>query len=126
MDAVSSSTRTATSSSGGKTVDERVAEKLEEFAPYMDGLSGARRALVWDSLRDYCHVAVQLEDVDEAVERDGTTVTSPTGHVSKNPDLNVQHSLRTEKNALLPKLIKYLPDDGDEDALEAFMRAGGE
>ena len=103
--------------------DERVEEKMRGFAPYVDRLSGARGRLLEDSLRDYCHVAVQLEDVNAAVLETGTTIRNRAGNPVKNPDLTVQHSLRCEKNALLPKLMKYLPDEDSEDALAAFMGA---
>lgn len=101
--------------------DDRVEAKMLAIMPDMADFDGAKGRLLVDSLRDYCHAAVQLEDVDAAVLETGTTVVNRLGNVVKNPDLTVQHSLRCEKNALLPKLLKYLPDEGDDGSLSDFL-----
>lgn len=100
--------------------DSRVSEKMEQFVPYLNRMSGARRRLLEDALGDYCRAAVQLEDVDEQVRVTGTTIENRLGTVVKNPELTVQHTLRTEKNALLPRLLKYLPDEEEEGGLAEF------
>ena len=101
--------------------DERVLSKMEQFVPYLNTMTCARRNLLEDTLRDYCHAAVQLDDINDDIRETGTTIVNVQGNTVKNPDLTTQHSLRCEKNALLPKLLKYLPEETEEDALGSFM-----
>lgn len=107
----------------GNDIEDRVAEKMEHIVPHLDGIEGARRMLLMECVRDWCRVAVQLEDVDAAVDETGTTLVNKQGNVVKNPDLTVQHTLRSDKTNMLVKLMKFLPEDGAEDALAAFMQA---
>lgn len=73
--------------------------------------------------RDMDGVCVQLDKVRDAVVRDGTTLTAVNGNKVKNPDVTTWHSLINEKNALLPKIIKFIAntDVVPEDELAAFI-----
>lgn len=103
--------------------EERVQARYEKYETCLDSLSGARKMLISNILKDYCRIDVQLDDVNEAIIDTGTTIEDGVhGKVTRNPDIVTQHQFITEKNALLAKLIKYLPESDQEDAIAAFMR----
>lgn len=99
-----------------------VNEKMDDLIPFLEGLEGVKRPLIEDILRDYCGVCVQLDQVRESVIKDGTTLTAVNGNKVKNPDVTTMHSLINEKNALLPKIIKFIADTDTApvDELAAF------
>ena len=70
----------------------------------------------------HCSKTVQLDQVRESVIKDGTTLTAVNGNKVKNPDVTTMHSLINEKNALLPKIIKFIADTDTApvDELAAF------
>lgn len=107
-----------------KTFDERVDEKMQEFVPFIDGNEGLQRKLIENVLRDFCRIDVQLDEVNAAVREVGYTIVNKQGNVVRNPDVMTQHQLINEKNALLPKILKYASADtknqGDE--LMDFLR----
>ena len=101
--------------------EEKVTEKMAEFEKALDMMGGARRMLVEDALWDYCCVAVQLDEVRANIVEVGFTVEDSRGKQVRNPDIMTQHQLLNEKNALLPKLLKALPDDAAKDVLAEFI-----
>lgn len=104
--------------------DEEVDKRMEEFQPYIDKLKGIRKPLVKDAVRDYCRVCVQLDDVQRQVLHDGTTLIAKNGNRVKNPDVTTMHGFINEKNALLPKIIKFMTEGEapEEDELDAFLK----
>lgn len=103
--------------------EEKVQEKLRQFDHVIELLpDGGKRLLVEDALYDYCRVSVQYDDICENIILTGTTVEGARGNVICNPDLQSQHRMLNEKNALLSKLIKELPDGEVKDALAAFAQ----
>ena len=103
------------------TFNERVEEKFHEFDDVMELIKDdGKKILIADVLMEYCHIHVQLQDINEAIIEDGTTVTGSSGQPMRNPDLQTQHALRSEKTTLMGKLIKLLPDGEVKDALASF------
>lgn len=104
--------------------EDKIEEKMGVFAPYLDEMDdGVKKELLSDCLYDYCRVAVQLDAVNEQILCTGSTILNNKGNVQRNPDLMTQHQLMAEKNALLPKLVKHLPDVAkNEDDLLTFAR----
>lgn len=104
-----------------ETLHDRAMERLSEFDDVLDLMpDGGKKRLVADALYDYCRICVQYDDICDAVCEKGTTVKNPSGSLARNPDLMTQHQLLNEKNALLPKLLKALPDCDAKDALASF------
>lgn len=103
--------------------EKRVRERMEMFEQYAEGLDGIRKPLVLDAIHDYCRVSVQLDDVQAAVLRDGTTIKAVNGNLVKNPDVTTMHGFINEKNALLPKIIKFVTEveATPDDELDAFL-----
>lgn len=97
--------------------------KMEPLMQFLDGLEGIKKPLIEDVLRDYCGICVQLDQVREAVVKEGTTLIAVNGNKVKNPDVTTMHSLINEKNALLPKIIKFIADTDTApvDELAAFI-----
>ena len=104
--------------------EEKVQAKLDEFEPFLKELDGARYMIVHDSVYDYCRIAVMLDYITDKVRIEGMTITNNKGNIQKNPDVTTMHSFTTEKNALLPKIMKYLPtaDEQYVDNLVAFVK----
>ena len=104
--------------------EDKVQEKLDDFEPFLKQLEGARYMMVQDSVNDYCRVSVMLDFVTEKVRREGFTVVNNKGRTERNPDVMTMHQLVNEKNALLPKIMKYLPtaDEQYVDGLVAFVK----
>lgn len=104
--------------------ENKVKEKLDEFEPFLKELDGARYMLIYDSVYDYCRIAVMLDYITDKVRREGMTITNNKGNVQKNPDVTTMHQFANEKNALLPKIMKYLPtaDEQYVDGLVAFVK----
>ncbi len=104
--------------------EQKVKEKLDEFEPFLKELDGARYMLIYDSVYDYCRIAVMLDYITDKVRREGMTITNNKGNVQKNPDVTTMHQFANEKNALLPKIMKYLPtaDEQYVDGLVAFVK----
>lgn len=104
--------------------EQKVQEKLDEFEPHLKQLDGARYMIVRDSVYDYCRIAVMLDFVTEKVRNEGFTVVNNKGRTERNPDVMTMHQLANEKNALLPKIMKYIPtgDEGYVDGLVAFIK----
>lgn len=106
---------------------ESFEELVQKKMAQVDGVlamiaDSGRKTLIKDALYDYCRVSVQYDEVCEQVLETGTTIINNKGNVVRNPDLMTQHQLLNEKNALLPKLLKALPDGEVKDALAAFAR----
>ena len=103
--------------------EQAVLERMETYLSYTEGLRGVRKPLVDDMIHDYCRVCVQLDEVMDKIRRDGTTITAVNGNEVKNPDVTTMHSLINEKNAMLPKIIKFIDMDETpaEDDLDAFL-----
>ena len=104
--------------------EQKVKEKLDEFEPFLKELDGARYMLIYDSVYDYCRIAVMLDYITDKVRREGMTITNNKGNVQKNPDVTTMHQFANEENALLPKIMKYLPtaDEQYVDGLVAFVK----
>lgn len=104
--------------------EKKVQEKMDEFEPFIKELQGARYMIVHDSVYDYCRIAVMLDYITEKVKREGFTVVNNKGRTERNPDVMTMHQLANEKNALLPKIMKYLPtaDEQYVDGLVAFVK----
>jgi len=104
--------------------EEKVQVKLDEFEPHLKELDGARYMIVRDSVYDYCRIAVMLDYITEKVKNEGFTVVNNKGRTERNPDVMTMHQLANEKNALLPKIMKYLPtaDEQYVDNLVAFVK----
>lgn len=101
----------------------KVQAKLSAFDHVMELIpDGGKKMLVGDALRDYCRISVQYDDISDDIIATGTKVMGARGNVICNPDLQSQHRLLNEKNALLAKLIKELPDGEVKDALAAFAQ----
>lgn len=100
-----------------------VAERMEAFLPYTSTLQGITKPLIEDMVYDYCRQCVQLDEVQDKVRRDGTTIIAVNGNKVKNPDVTTMHSLINEKNAMLPKIIKFMSmgEAPAEDDLDAFL-----
>lgn len=104
--------------------DAKVQEKLDEFEPHLKELDGARYMIVRDSVYDYCRIAVMLDFITEKVRDEGFTVVNNKGRTERNPDVMTMHQLANEKNALLPKIMKYIPSADEQyvDGLVAFVK----
>lgn len=103
--------------------NEKVSKKLKAFDHIIALLpDGGKKMVVCDALRDYCRVSVQYDDISDDIIITGTKVMGARGHLICNPDMQTQHRLLNEKNALLSKLIKELPDGEVKDALAAFAQ----
>lgn len=103
--------------------DALVEERMRQFMPYVDQLEGIRKPLVQDAIKDYCRVCVQLDQVQERVLQDGTTIKAVNGNRVKNPDVTTMHGFINEKNALLPKIIKFVSEVeiAPDDELDTFL-----
>lgn len=106
------------------TFDEKVEEKMQAFLPYLEGNDGIQRMLIENILRDYCRIDVQLDEVNAQVREVGYNIVNRQGNVVRNPDVMTQHQLINEKNALLPKILKYASADtkAQNDELMDFLR----
>ena len=82
--------------------EARVEERMQVFLPFLESLQGIRKPLVEDTVHDYCRVCVQLDEVQERVLNDGTTIIAVNGNKVKNPDVTTMHGFINEKNAMLP------------------------
>lgn len=104
--------------------EDKVQEKLDDFKPFLEELDGARYMMVQDSVNDYCRIAVMLDFVTDKVRREGFTVVNNKGRTERNPDVMTMHQLVNEKNALLPKIMKWLPSADEQyvDGLVAFVK----
>lgn len=102
--------------------EEKVLLKMAEFEPHINELDGARYMIVRDSVHDYCRIAVMLDYITDKILREGYTLVNNKGRVERNPDVMTMHQLASEKNALLPKIMKYLPtaDESYVDGLVSF------
>lgn len=104
--------------------ESKVQERMEVYKPFLENLQGIRKPLVEDTVHDYCRVCVQLDEVQERVLRDGTTIVAVNGNKVKNPDVTTMHGFINEKNAMLPKIIKFM-SEGEappEDDFDAFLK----
>lgn len=106
------------------TFEEKVDEKMQAFLPYLEGNDGIQRMLIENILRDYCRIDVQLDEVNAQVREVGYNIINKQGNVVRNPDVMTQHQLINEKNALLPKILKYASTDtkAQTDELMDFLR----
>ena len=98
--------------------ESKVQERMEVYKPFLE------KPLVEDTVHDYCRVCVQLDEVQERVLRDGTTIVAVNGNKVKNPDVTTMHGFINEKNAMLPKIIKFM-SEGEappEDDFDAFLK----
>lgn len=103
--------------------DSLVEKRMEQFTKYTENLEGIRKPLVEDAIKDYCRVCVQLDQVQERVLNDGTTIIAVNGNKVKNPDVTTMHGFINEKNALLPKIIKFVSEVeiAPDDELDTFL-----
>lgn len=101
--------------------EDRVEERMEQIRPFLVDLSGLQRILCEDILNDICRINVQKEDVEMEVIKTGSTIVNNKGNVVRNPDIMTLHQLINEKNALIPKALKYVPESESKDALAAFV-----
>ncbi len=109
---------------GTDDFEARVEERMQVFLPFLESLQGIRKPLVEDTVHDYCRVCVQLDEVQERVLKDGTTIIAVNGNKVKNPDVTTMHGFINEKNAMLPKIIKFM-SEGEappEDDFDAFLK----
>ena len=106
------------------TFDERVEKKMDTLRCYLEGSDGLSRAMIEDILYEYCYIDVQLDEVKANVRETGYTIINKQGNVVRNPDVMTQHQLVNEKNALLPKILKYASNDtkAQSDDLLDFVR----
>lgn len=106
------------------TFEEKVDEKMKAFLPYLEGNDGIQKMLIENILRDYCRIDVQLDEVNAQVREVGYNIINKQGNVVRNPDVMTQHQLINEKNALLPKILKYANTDtkAQTDELMDFLR----
>lgn len=106
------------------TFDEKVEEKMQAFLPFLEENDGLQKLLIVNILRDYCRIDVQLDEVNAAVRETGYNIINKQGNVVRNPDVMTQHQLINEKNALLPKILKYASTDtkAQADELMDFLR----
>lgn len=114
------------SKKGTDDFEARVEERMQVFLPFLESLQGIRKPLVEDTVHDYCRVCVQLDEVQERVLNDGTTIIAVNGNKVKNPDVTTMHGFINEKNAMLPKIIKFM-SEGEapaEDDFDAFLKNG--
>ena len=93
------------------TFEEKVDEKMQAYVPYLQEIEGIKRPLLENTLRDYCHVDVQLDEIKRLVQEEGPTIINKQGNVVRNPNCMTQHQLMNEKNAMLPKILKYVENE---------------
>lgn len=107
-----------------KPFDDRVQEKMQEYLPFLEGSDGLQRKLIENILLDYCRIDVQLDEVNAQVREVGYNIVNKQGNVVRNPDVMTQHQLINEKNALLPKILKFASADSkaQTDELMDFLR----
>lgn len=102
--------------------DERVSEMMGEMEQYLERLDGAESVMTRDMLRTFCWYAVKVDDLTEAIEREGIMLDTPKGPKA-NPCNAVLHQYAQRKGDYYQKCLKSLSRAGSDavDKLAEFV-----
>lgn len=112
-------------------VEDRIDEMVETVSGCLGDMDDADRSLTLDMLRTYCWFAVQLADLTERVNDEGTIVEVEKGgaknrHKEKveNPAIGTIHKLSARKSEYFTKLMRVLPRDARSkmDSMDEFLQ----
>lgn len=77
-----------------------------------------------DMLITYCIICVQIDDINEVIQREGYFIEDIKGKVVENPAVNTVHKLNADKARYFAPLKRHLSKQEDqtvEDELDSFL-----
>lgn len=100
--------------------DERVDERFDAmFAKFTD-----LDDMTKDMLRTYCITCVQIDDLNEMIQKEGYLIEDLKGKLIEHPAVNTMHKLNADKARYFAPLKRHLAkqvDEAVEDELDAFL-----